>query len=407
MTATPALSPVPLARPQIALRTGVGIATLVGSLASILLFGSLMLWAWVTPIGGAVIAQGQAVVRGKAKLVQSLDGGIVATINAKDGDQVVEGQVLLRLDPTLLQARLSIARNRLAAALARAARLESEQVGQSDPSFLYEEMPFPLPDTAREEEGQRRIFSARAEVVTGRRAQLAETVAQLDNQRTGLEGLITSLENQLALNERELSSVRKLYDQGLARESQLLERQRTEAELLGQLARHRSDLAQLSMSARDAELQVIQAERSFREDVVTELREARTEAESLVPEIISLIRQLDRIDVRAPASGVVHEMQASTVGGVVAPGAVILQVVPVAEGVVFEARVEPQEIDRVHSGQVAQVVLPAFDQNTTPRLAGQVGWVSPAAITDPARASSISPSAWLARAQAALTRPRA
>lgn len=381
-----AAAPVPAARqrpPQV-LRSDLGTATVAGAVASIALLGALVFWAWVTPIGGAVIAQGQAVVRGNAKLVQSLDGGLVKAIYAENGDQVAEGQVVLSLDPTLLQANLDIALNRLAAALARAARLQSEQVGLAEPAFTYDRLPFALPDMMREEEGQRRIFAARAEVMTGRRAQLAERLAQLGSQRTGLDGLIASKQNQLALIGRELANVRALYDQGLARESQLLDLQRGEAELLGQLAGHRSELAQLAMAGRDAELEVVQAERSFREQVVTELRETRTEAEELVLEIISLLRQLDRIEVRAPVAGVVHEMQASTVGGVIAPGAVILQVVPLAEGVVFEARVDPRQIDQVHTGQTAHVVFPAFDQRTTPRLAGQVGWVSPTAITDPA-----------------------
>jgi HlyD family secretion protein len=382
-----AAPPMPAAAP----RLDAAGPTLAAALASLLLIAAIAVWAQVTMISGAVIAPGQVVVRGKPKLVQSLDGGIVAAIGVANGDVVAGGALLMRLDPTLLEVTRDIARNRLAAALALAARLRAEQMGATELSFTYPDLPFAAldrADTAREEEGQRQIFAARAELLKGRRDQLAEQRRKLEVQAEGLEGLIAAKAAQLALLGRERANVQRLYERSLARQGQLLDLQRAEADLLGQLSGYRSDLAATRLAARDAELAVVQGEREFKEQVVTDLRLATTEAEELVLQIVNLGTQLDRVDIRAPSPGVVHELQATTVGGVVAPGAVLLQILPVDDGMAFEFRLDPRAVNRVQAGQPAQVVFPAFDQRITPKLNGTVAAVSPAAIADPASGQS-------------------
>jgi HlyD family secretion protein len=135
--------------------------TVMAALAALLLIVVLAVWAQVTLIGGAVIAQGQVVVRGHPKLVQSLDGGIVEAIKVENGQVVAQDALLLRLDPTLLQVTQDIARNRLAAALALAARLRAEQLDLDELSFTYPDLPVTPLDTAPDEEGQRQIFAPR------------------------------------------------------------------------------------------------------------------------------------------------------------------------------------------------------------------------------------------------------
>ena len=127
-----------------------------------------------------------------------------------------------------------------------------------------------------------------------------------------------------------------------------------------------------------------QSEREFREQVVTDLRAAMRAREELVLQIVTARKQLDRIAIRAPVDGIVHEMQVSNAGGVVPPGETILQVIPVADGVDFEVRVAPDAIDQVARGQRAKVVFPAFDARTTPEIFGTVSDISPDSITDPA-----------------------
>ncbi|HEX9857365.1 MAG TPA: HlyD family type I secretion periplasmic adaptor subunit, partial [Paracoccaceae bacterium] len=341
-----------------------------------------------TMISGAIIASGQAVVRGKPKIVQSLDGGVVAEIFVKDGDVVKTGDTLLKLDPTLLLINLDIYRNRLAETFARESRLEAEYLGLQQ--IEQRAAPLQLSDVTldRHHIGQQEIFQARADVMAGRKEQLEERILQFGNQIDGVEGLITSARDQLAYVERELASLRVLNQKGLARESQLLDLQRTQADLLGQMAERQSELARIRNSIRDTELEILQSERQFKEDVVTELRKTTTEREELVLQIVTVEKQLERIDVLAPADGIVHEMTVSTVGGVVAPEATIVQIVPLSEGVEFEVRVDPKSIDQIFVGQSAKVVFPAFDMRSKPEIFGSLANVPPSSVTDPATGQS-------------------
>lgn len=378
------MSMAPLSLDPVAaeLRTGLRRLGRAGLAGSVLLLAALGFWAQNTLIDSAVPTSGQVVVRGKPKTVQSLDGGVVDEILVRNGDRVAPGQLLLRLDPTLLRVNLDIAFTRLTEALARKARLEAEDRGLAAPGFAdYPDLPFPLPDMSEPEAGQMRVFTARRRLSEGRQAQLAERVAQFERQIEGIDASIAARDEQLGYIEKELDNGRRLFDQGLMRESQILQLQRSRAEMKGSLAEAVAERARIGNSIQDAQIEVEQAERQFREEVVTDLRTTQAEIEEMTIQIVTLSRQLERVEIRAPAAGVVHEMQVTTIGGVLPPNGTVLQVIPVDEGVELELMLDPREIDRVHPGQKAEVVLTAFDQRTTPRLSGHVTAISPTVVT--------------------------
>lgn len=356
---------------------------LVGLVSTGLLIGIFGVWSASTIIGGAVVASGETVMEGATQQVQSLDGGIIDTIAVQDGDFVEQGDVLLTLDATLVQVNLDITLNRLSSALALRARLEAEQSGQTDLVFHYPDLPFELPDVTTHEAGQREIFNARAAVRLGRRDQLGETLAQISNQQRGVQGQMTATQTQLTLIEQDLENTERLARQGLARQAQVSELQRSAAGMQGQLASFEAEIARLSNTARDVEIETLQSERGFMEGVVTELREVTALTEELTLEIVTRSAQLDRVAIYAPATGFVHEMQAGTLGGVVNPGETILQVIPSRGAMEFELRVNPSDIDQVYPGQPAQVVMGAFDPQNTPKLNAEVRSVSPDVVTDP------------------------
>ena len=359
-------------------------AARIAALASIGLFLLVAIWLTVTMISGAVIAQGQAVVRGKPKVIQSLEGGVVEDIFVKDGDVVTAGDVLLRFDPTLLRINLDIYRTRLAEVIAREARLEAEYLGQKVIAFPPTSEGLDPAALARHSAGQQEIFDARREVLAGSKDQLEERVLQFRNQITGVSGRIAATKDQLEYVGRELAGVQALQAKELARESQVLELQGNRSALLGTLSETEADLARIYNSIRDTELEMLQSERQFREDVVTELREATAAREELVLQIVTLEKQLERIDVVAPVDGVIHEMQVFTIGGVVPPEGTILEVVPTADGVEFELRVDTKSINQVFVGQRARVVFPAFNMRTAPEIFGTVAGISPTSIVDQA-----------------------
>ena len=348
-----------------------------------LLLGVFGGWAHFTQISSAVIAGGQAIVHGRPKLVQTLDGGVVQSIAVQNGDIVQQGQLLLQLDPTLLAINLDIARGRLAAALALQARLTAEQLGQSALGFAYPTLPFALPDTSAEEAGQRQIFTARAAVLQGGRAQLTEAQLQLDNQIAGVAGQVAAIREQMGLLQRDIDNQTALVAQGLSRQSQLGDLQRNMSQLGGQLASLEAEQARLINAQRDRELETLQTERAFMEQVVTDLRDVTTQVEELTLEIVTRSAQLDRIEIRAPADGIINELQVTTIGGVIAPGATILEVVPLGQGMDFELRVDPRAIDSVYQGQSGQVQMTAFDAQSTPKLTAHVTTISAGAVSDP------------------------
>lgn len=359
---------------------------LAGLVGVLLLFGVLGGWAGTTQIAGAVVASGQIEVSGKSKTVQTLDGGVVVEIAVADGDRVAAGDILVRLDPTLLRTNLDIARGRLAAALAERLRLEAEQSGAAEPVFDYTALPATLDvaqlDNGHHEAGQRAIFAARAEMLRGERDRLAGRLAEIDTQIAGSNAQIAALRDRLAYLDRDLENAETLLDRGLARQSQLSALQQSRAALVGELAGQEAELARLTGNRRDAGLETLQSERGFIEGVVTDLREVNGRIDELVLDIVTRTAQLDRVDIRAPIDGIVHELAMTTVGGVTAPGATLMDIVPLDKGLTFQARITPQSVDQVHEGQGAQVMISSLDPQTTPKLEGRVASISPEAITD-------------------------
>lgn len=366
------------------LKTGFRWPAILGVLATIAIIGGAASWAWLTEINGAVIAQGNVEVASRPKLVQHLDGGIIEEILISNGDMVQAGDVLLRLDATLLSANLNIYQTRLSEATVRRDRLVSEQENQNYITWTDVSVFAEIAELGVIRSGENEIFRSRRELQDGRHEQLAEKILQFGNQTKGVRGLIKSKEDQLALMDTEITAIQTLVDRGLARESQLLGLLRGQADMLGQIAEHTSELARIQNSIRDTELEVLQIDRQFREGVVTELRDATAQIQELSQQIFSTEKQLERVEIRAPDAGRIHELQFSTLAGVVAPGAVILQIIPQDDNLSFELQIDPASVDQVFPGQEARVRFPAFNQRTTPELVGAVQDISPTSVQNEA-----------------------
>lgn len=364
------------------LKTNLKLPTIAGLVGVVALSTLALTWAASTEISGAVIAPGAVEVVGKPKSVQHLDGGVVEDIIVSDGQIVTRDEVLMRLDDTLLRANLQIYKSRLAEALATRDRLIAEQSDAPDITFNMREPLLEGVETQVYVDGQREIFQARRELEQGRQEQLAEKIRQFQNQTNGVTSLMDAKEQQRSFLEEELSAQRQLSEQGLSRASQLLGLQRSMADLLGQIAEHGSELARIQNSVRDTELEVLQGKRQLKEEAVTQLREVTTQVEELRQQLISTQKQLDRTTIRAPSNGRVHEMQITTIGGVVAPGSTIMQIIPSDEGLGFRTRVDPASVDQVYVGQKANLRFSAFNQRTTPELDGTVQDISPTSIVD-------------------------
>jgi HlyD family secretion protein len=353
-----------------------------------LLLGGLGLGSALIPIDGAVIASGQILVEGKALPVQSLDAGIATHVAVKNGDHVKAGDLLLSLNPTVAQARLDIARDQLANALAEEARLTAEENGTDRPDFTAPALPFEVPELARAIARQEALFAARQAQMQEARARAAETDAPLVAQLNGNAAQTDAARTEETLLRQERERISGLVDKGLARQSPLSEILRQEATLAGRLASLQAESIRLDAARRDAVLALTEKERQRDAEVAAGLRDSSAQIAERTAEILSLVEALSRSDLRAPVAGVVHELAVTAPGAVIAAGATLVQIVPADRALEIEVSVDPRSIENVHPGQDAQIMLGLTNARALPRMAAHVVNVPPGSVTDPATGRS-------------------
>lgn len=353
---------------------------MIGFVATALLVFGIGGWAAATQISGAVIAPGKLVVDTNVKKVQHPTGGTVGALLVDEGSAVKAGDVLIRLDDTLPRTTLGGVRSALDAQLFREARLKAERDGADSvtlPEELASRRAEPTVAVAVAFSGEARLFAARRNTLTGQRAQLREQIAQLNEEIEGLEAQIEAKASEIRFTERELASVSELYYKQLVGVTQLTALQRTRASLLGQRGELTASVATARGRISEIELQILQLDRDFQASVLNDLREAEARIADLRERQTAAEDQLRRIDIRAPQDGTVHELSVHTVGGVIAAGETIMQIVPRADALVIEAEVAPQDVDQIAVGGTVGVRVMAGNRRTTPVVDATVTRVSP------------------------------
>jgi HlyD family secretion protein len=347
---------------------------LAGALAvGLLLGGTVAGWSAYAPLEGAVVAAGSVVVESNLRKVQHPTGGIVATLNVREGQTVEVGDVLVRLDDTVTRANLGIVRNELTALNARLARLKAERDG-GEPTLPadLEQRAGAEPDIARVFEGERVLFRARTTTRNGQKQQLGERAKQLKEEITGLNEQMQALSSQLAIARDELKDLGDLHTRGLAQRPRITSLQREILGKEGMVGEIKARIAQTLGRIAEIELQVLQLDRELASEVAKEIREVETRIAELNERKIAAEDQLRRIDIRAPISGTVHQLNVHTVGGVISASETIMLVVPAADALIVEVRINPADIDQLQFGQETRIRFPAFNQRTTPELMGRV-----------------------------------
>jgi HlyD family secretion protein len=356
---------------------------LVGLSVVILLAGGLGGWASTAQISGALIAPGSIVVESNVKKVQHPTGGVVGEVRAHDGDLVKAGDIVVRLDDTVTKASLAIVTKNLDGLWARAARLEAEQRGLDKITF-----PPMLTDRASDPEvkavmaSEAKLFEVRVNGRTGQKAQLRERIVQLNEEIAGLAAQERAKDQEIELVQKELTGVSDLYDKHLVQMSRLTTLQRDAARLSGERAQYIASRAQAKGKITETELQIIQVDKDVVSDVSKDLRETNDKIGEFVERKVTAEDQLRRVDIRAPQDGMVLQSSVHTVGGVITAGDAIMLIVPQADDLQVEAKVNPQDIDKLQVGQKTLLRLSAFNQRTTPELNGVVTRVSPDTTTD-------------------------
>ena len=354
-----------------------------GAAVIAIFFVGFLGWAGFAPLESAAIAPGVVSVDGSRKTIQHLEGGIVREILVREGDRVKAGQVLVRLEDTTPQATLELLRGRWMVARATEARLIAERDGHAE---------IRLPDDlsaqnggaklAKIVEGQVNIFDTRRDVHTGQAGILKQRINQYREEIRGIEGQIRSEDSQIKLITDELAGVRKLYEKGYARKPRLLQLQRRLAELEGTRNLHAAQIARVKQSIAETRMRVAELKTNMLNEVVEQLRKTQAEIYDLGERLRAAEDIYRRTALRAPVAGTVVGLQAHTIGGVIAPGAPVLDIVPSDNSLVVEAQVHPRDIDIVHRGLEAQVRFTAFNQRHRAPATGTVTSVSADHLTN-------------------------
>lgn len=356
---------------------------MVGALAVLGFAGTIGVWSAVATLSGAVIASGQFVVDGNVKKVQHPTGGIVGDLRVRDGDYVTAGQTVLRLDDTITRANLQVIVSQMDELAARRSRLVSERDGLQqiapDETFAGREAENSV---AKLLSSERDLFSARREARDISVAQLHKQIAQLKQEIAGFQSQKSAGSRQSTLIAAELKDVVSLFDRDLVPITRKNRLEREAADLEGSDGKLVASIAQAEGKIAETELQIQQVGDKLREEVTGELREIQGKLAELKERRIAAEDQLARVDLKAPASGYVHQLAVHTVGGVITPAEPALLIVPEKDALQIEAHIEPQDIDQVKPDGVAQVRVRAFNQRTTPELKGRVTRISPDTTTD-------------------------
>ena len=358
----------------------------IGLTIFFLVFGVFGLGSVLAPLDGAAYAPGTVTVKSYKKTVQHLEGGIVADILVRDGDVVEAGQPLLILDDTQSMSSLEIIASQHAALKMREARLIAER-DKSDGVVYTQDPTFSETDVEQEVTAQNQIFAARRTANEGRREILKQRVSQLQNQIEGMEALRQSKELLAQSYAEELSDTQVLLAQGFSEKTRLRQAERSYAAFSGEAAELTANISSTQVQIGETELQILQQESDFHNEVVAELSEVQTALKDANERLTALRDIVSRTTIVAPDAGVVNGMQIHTIGGVIGPGSPIAEIVPASDELVIEASVSPIDIDRVSVGQEARIRFSTFGSRA-PTFFGEVLSLSADALTNESTGAS-------------------
>lgn len=338
-------------------------------------FGGFGTWAALAPLDAAAVARGEVKVESYRKTIQHMEGGIVRSILVRDGDPVQAGQPLVLLDDTAIRARWTqltfqywdtqAARARLLAERAEAAAVDFSAMPEHDHPRAREVM-----------RAQDQLFKARRAMLDGQVAVLKKRMVLYEREADALAAEQQSADRQLQLIQQEIKSTQYLVDRGLGRMPQLLSLKREGERLTGQRDDYGARIARLRQAQASTELDIANITYKHMDDVAHDLSEAESRARDVEQQLAAATDSLKRTVVRSPQAGVVVGLNVHTIGGVVQPGDALMDVVPRNESLVVEARLAPEDIDRVHAGREARVRFRTFLHGLTPPATGRVTNVS-------------------------------
>ena len=345
----------------------------LGIIIVLIVFGGFGVWAVLAPLSSAAQAPGLIAVENYRKTIQHLEGGIVRSIDVRDGQAVKKDDVLITLEDTQPRAQLEVLRGQYWIALAREARLVAQRDGSAQVSYPTELTNDP--NDARSVEAMRvqtQTFRVRKAAHEGETSLYQQQIAQLRAKAEGMHAQRASREHLVGSYRSELEDFRALLKEGYAEKQKVREFERNLANTEGQLGEFSSNIAAIDLQVNETKLKILQLNKELQREVAKELSEVQGQLFELREKMQSIQDMVARTVVRAPQAGTVLDLQVHTLGAVIKPGAKLLDIVPQGERLIVEAKISPIDIDRVRIGQTADIRFSAFKMRDTPRVDGKV-----------------------------------
>jgi len=341
-------------------------------------FGSMVYLAAVSPMQSAVLAQGSFELEGDVQVVDHLEGGILRTIHVKEGERVEKGQLLATLDATRVQSQLGILRGQLAAALARQARLDAMADGKETIVFPDEFYDLAARDPSLEKVMQRQaeLYESEVQSDKGQFSIFAERIAQYRTRMDGTQQELQTLASQLALVTEEAEDLKELFEKGLVSKARLYAREEDKLTFEARISQRQSQLQDIQDQIAEVEQRQFQIARDRRSRIAQDQQVLTETFFDLRQRMQTYEEILSRVSIKAPISGQIVGFETNTIGSVVAPGQILMEIVPSDVPYIVDAQVSLADIDQVAVGREARVRLSAYSYRSTPPITGEVTYVS-------------------------------
>ena len=354
-----------------------------GWIVIVSIFGILGVWMAFAPLDSASVAAGKVAVEGKKKSIQHLEGGIVEAIYVKDGDKVTKGQILLKIDEVRAKSHLGTVLSQYYEALAMENRLVAERDGLA--SIVFDREIEDLEDGLKRKlvDGQTRLFTSRKDAQNSEKEIMLKRITQLEKQIEGNRSIIKSKQSRLRSYSEEIEEWKVLYEEQLTDKLKLRELQRDVETIEGDIASSEAEIARLYVQINETQSQILLVKHKFINEIGSQLREVQTSLADMRARLFSLRDTLKRTSIIAPVDGVVVGMDAAhSVGGVIAPGRTLLEIVPGMSEMIVIAQVQTTDIDKVTRGLKANVRFSAFNLKMAHVVEGEVIHVSADSFID-------------------------
>lgn len=336
-----------------------------------------LVWAVFAPLDKGVPLPGTVAKESNRKTVQYQQGGIVQDILVKDGDRVKAGQVLVRMNDVQQKSAADVTMAQYLGTRATEARLLAELAGQSTVA---------LPATLQEYKNEPRmaeIMALQNQLISSRQGALRNELGSMDENIAGLRSQLTgtqeSRENkkeQLAILKEQRDNIRELAKDGYIARNRLLDMERTYSQVSGSISEDLGNIGRLQRQVMEVTMRKAQRGQEYQKEVRSLLSDVQKEANALQGRLEGQKSDLANVEVKAPADGVVVGSSVFTKGGVVAPGAHMMEIVPSGDALVIEGQLPVNLVDKVHAGLPVELIFSAFNSNSTPHIAGEVTQVA-------------------------------